>query len=346
MNSTQTKPPKMLVFRTPHPLGGGLNNQILHLTQLLTDSCSNNGTLELPRFLAGDDFFRRAHATHPHSNHSLAFGDIFDIDNFQESVRPCSTTIAGGADAHHTYRTNHTPTLVPINANWFRDAPRMAMVPTVYAALRAGTLVRGPLVRALRLVNEAAPYGKWAAVHLRIERDWDVFCDNRKFSPRRCFPHDEISNITHASRMSATGTVLLYSRDLLHAHTKPRQVRNAFCGRVIDLPGVTAAYAVQAAVQLFVAASASHSFHGNSHSTFSRGVAMLRRGVRSFAYDCAASESIGGLATLNKGQGTKGALRLSGEAGSLCRKPEDCRCTSNRKPDRAWRAPNWAAPQM
>lgn len=329
--------------KTPNPH----NNA--HLTQLLTDSCAKNGTLELPRFLAGDDFFRHAHATHPHSNHSLAFGEIFDIDNFQESVRPCSTTIATGTDAHptyHTYHTNHTATLVPINANWFRDASRVAMVPTVYAALRAGTLVRGPLIRALRVVNEAALYGKWAAVHLRIERDWDVFCDNRKFSPRRCFTHDEISNITHTSRMSATSTVLLYSRDLLHAHMKPRQVRNAFCGRVIDLPVVTAAYAVQAAVQLFVAASASHSFHGNSHSTFSRGVAMLRRGVRRFAYDCAASGSGGGLATLNKGQCTKGALRLSGEAGSLCRKPEDCRCTSNRKPDRAWRAPNWAAPQM
>ena len=69
---------------------------------------------------------------------------------------------------------------------------------------------------------------------------------------------------------------------------------------MIDSPAVTATYAVKTAVQLFVAASASHSFHGNSHSSFSRGVAM-RHGVRSFAYDCAASGS-----SRNGGDGDQG----------------------------------------
>ena len=135
-----------LVFRAPHAIGGGLNNQVLHLTQLL--AC--NGTLELPRFLAGDDFFiKRRRRGDPYSNRSLAFGEVCDEDSFRESVRPCSTTSAGGANAS-------TAKLVQINANWFRDAARVAMVPPVYTALWTGTLVRGPFTEVLRAVEVAA----------------------------------------------------------------------------------------------------------------------------------------------------------------------------------------------
>lgn len=312
----------MHIFRAPHPLGGGLNNQVLHLTQLLTDTCARKGTLELPRFMAGDDFFRRR--GDPYSTNSIAFSDVFDEESFQESIRPCSITQHGGANAT-------IATLVQINANWFRDAKRVAMVSSVYAALKPGRLVRGPLAGALRQIEDAS-VGAWAAVHLRIERDWNVFCDKR-FSPRRCFTHNEIGDITHKSLTTASATVLLYSHDLLPAHIKPRLIRNAFCGRVIELPRVTGVYVVQAAVQLFVAANASHSFHGNSYSTFSRGVALLRRGVRSFSYDCAGDHVRNGtgLTTLNQGQCNKDARRVNGAIGSICNQPEDCRCASNKR---------------
>jgi hypothetical protein len=315
----------MHLFRAPHPLGGGLNNQVLHLTQLLTDTCARNGTLELPRFMAGEDFFR--HRGDPYSNYSIAFSDIFDEETFRESIRPCMATKQSSANAT-------IATLTQINANWFRDAKRLAMVPNVYAALKPGRRVHGPLTRALRAIDIASS-GPWAAVHLRIERDWNVFCDKR-FRPRRCFTQNEIGEITHTSLSTASATVLLYSHDLLPAHIKPRLVRNAFCGRIIELPRATGVYVIQAAVQLFVAANASHSFHGNSYSTFSRGVALLRRGVNSFSYDCAGNHvrKGTGLNTLNQGQCTKNALRVSGATGSICNQPEDCRCVHSNKQER------------
>jgi hypothetical protein len=179
---------------------------------------------------------------------------------------------------------------------------------------------------------------------MRIERDWYVFC-GKQFVPRRCFSHTDIGDITRASLRTASATVLLYSSDLLPRQLTPLLVRNAFCGRVIELPTVNGVYAMKAALQLFIAANASHSFHGNSYSTFSRGVAMLRRGVRSFAYDCAGDHvrSGTGLVSLNPGQCNHGTRRVNGAMGSLCDPHENCECNPINIRNRAFPSKNSTA---
>lgn len=270
----------------PTEVNGGLNNLVMALSQLLHETCDGGrravATLVLPRFTSGVNFFQRKY-----SNESLDFGEVFSVPYFQHRVRPCSVV------AHEPAGASVRPLrVVPINKDW----PYDHMLPLVYGALRPGRAVRPLVAGALREVGRRAG-PRWSAVHLRIERDWfyiTAFCNVARYTPRRCFTPAEAAAVTKRSRARAntTGTLLLYAEDLMSPRG-PKVDPAAFGAPTIKLPRIAnASYTVRAAVEMFVAAEARAGFYGNSYSTFSRGVAMLRSvgcaGCPSFAYDCAA----------------------------------------------------------
>ena len=317
-------------------VGGGLNNMIMNVAQLVNDVCPGGkrpvATLVLPNLTSGWRFFRPGEAGRQITR-SLLFGEVFDAPHFVASIRPClaielsdfeAMRRRGGGGGARGGLTRAGLTVLPahlepINANY----KYAQLLPAIYRALRPSAAV-GAVV-AEHVGHAAAHAGpRWAAVHLRIERDWWVqsgFCGRR--GPRRCIPPDEVAAVTAAARKAsnATGAVLFYAADNL-APSGPRVRPAAFGAATVRLPNAAAstAYSVRAAAELFAAAAAPAGFYGNSFSTFSRGVAMLRWAAANRTAGAAplrsraARESTPGSGAPGGGGGGGGATGSSGGA--------------------------------
>ena len=265
---------------TVSEVAGGLNNMIMVVAQLLHQTCdAGRGptmTLVLPRFSQGKNFFKR-HQKDPYNNESMAFSELFHLRYFQRAIAPCTAV----PDLPEGARDVRVVKILPIDRKWPEKYGHMLAL--TYGALRPGTAVRAPFSAALRTVD-AATGSRWAAVHLRIEKDWfyvSPFCNLIKFTPRRCFTPTEAAILTRRQRerLNASGTLLLYAEELLNPRIGPHVNRSAFGDRTVKLPThklENVSYTVRAAVEMFVAAHAPAGFYGNAYSTFSRGVALLR----------------------------------------------------------------------
>ena len=86
-------------------LGGGLNNMLLHITQLLSESCGARKVLLMPRLMADPIEYGFAtftmEAQHMASHvkegkvsppRSLAFSEVFDFGTFAREMQPCAVT--------------------------------------------------------------------------------------------------------------------------------------------------------------------------------------------------------------------------------------------------------------
>jgi hypothetical protein len=261
------------LFKTE--IGGGLNNMIMNVAQLTSDTCMRGErpkeVLVLPRFTTGKNFFKKR--GEKYNNESMPFGELFDAHHFMRQMRPCRFAESVPEGARWRYVN-----VVGISKTWNYGH----MLPRVYNALRAGPTVAPILARSLRRVEEGAGL-HWSAVHLRIESDWMFlaqFCVLQRYTPRRCFTPTEVAQITQDARARAksTGTLLLYATDLVSPAgpvVKPRAYREP----TVKLPKLAnASYTVRAAVEMFMAAQAPAGFYGNAYSTFSRGVSLLRSG--------------------------------------------------------------------
>lgn len=258
----------------PDELGGGLNNMIMNLAQLINDVCPGGkqpiATLVLPNLTAGWRFFKPGELGRRHVR-SLRFGEVFDAAYFIRSVRPCLAV--SHVPSKHAQLTIKPARLEQINVKYKYNR----LLPIVYRALRPGPAVADLVASHIEHARAAAG-PRWSAVHLRIERDWwreSGFC---RRSPRRCFPPDEVALIIAPSRAAgnSTGAVLIYAADNLDP-SGPRVRQSDFGDGTTRLSAPKdTAYTLRAASELFVAAAAPGGFYGNTYSTFSRGVALLR----------------------------------------------------------------------
>ncbi len=279
-------------------LGGGLNNMLLHLSQLLEQACSSNATLILPFFHA--DPLAKSHrkqckvvtpTSAPASGHrqcrALAFSKVFDLAYFRSRV-PCNVVekVPSGAGLVAVTLLK----LDPINAAfWAREHGR-PMVATVYAAIRPSGAVQALLDRLLALAEVKAGT-HWAAVHMPIELDW--YWETRMCHPedsvgvRRCYSPAEVAEITRGARRGTTGTLLMYASDKV-SFRGPHVCLTAFGNATYKLAlPAELPYTLRNAAEQFLAASAPAGFFGCSFSTFSRGTALLRgKDQPSYSYDC------------------------------------------------------------
>ena len=263
----------------PDELGGGLNNMLMNLGQLINDVCPGGkkptATLVLPNLTAGWRFFQPGQLGRRNVR-SLRFGEVFDAEHFIWSIRPC-LAVARVEDA----RRSRTPLTIlpahlePINAKYKYNR----LLPLVYRALRPGPAVAALVASHVERARAGAG-PRWSAVHLRIERDWWVQSGFCRRSPRRCFPPDEVARIVAKSRAigNSSGAVLIYAADNLDPQKGPVVRRAAFGEATTQLSHSArdTAYTIRAASEFFAAAAAPGGFYGNSYSTFSRGVALLR----------------------------------------------------------------------
>ena len=109
-------------------LGGGLNNMLMNLAQMLDDACRRDAVLVLPRMTSGWRFFRESR----HTRRPLAFGDVFDAAHFIERVRPCQVVEADAVPAGEVVPEFRTSDVAAVNASW----PYDYALPRIYAALR------------------------------------------------------------------------------------------------------------------------------------------------------------------------------------------------------------------
>ena len=293
----------------PDELGGGLNNMIMNLAQLINDVCPGGkqsiATLVLPNLTSGWRFFKRGELGRRHVR-SLRFGEVFDAEHFIRSIRPCLAVARVPSDrALLTITPAH---LEPINVKYKYNR----LLPVVYRALRPGPAVAELVASHVEQARSGAG-PRWSAVHLRIERDWWTESGFCRRSPRRCFPPDEVARIIAPSRAAAnsTGAVLIYAADNLDA-AGPRVRRSDFGGTTTKLsPPKDTAYTLRAASEFFAAAAAPGGFYGNTYSTFSRGVALLRWSAAQNAQNATRSGQRGGGLGLNKGdRGTLAAMGM------------------------------------
>lgn len=291
-------------------LGGGLNNGIMNLAQLLHQSCERGTVLVLPKVTSGWRFFRGTQ----HTRRPFTFGELYNASHFIEHVRPCVAveTMPSPLPSNASF---HKLNVVAINAKW----PFQFALPRVYAALRPSAQLQAVVDKLLAAASAGAGR-RWAGVHLRIEKDWWVtspFCNRIRYPTQRCFRPSEIAALTRAHRdrrQRSTGSVLFYAAENIsprgpHVELSEFGMRTTKATMPAGLP-----YTMRAAAEFFLAALAPAGFYGNSYSTFTRGVAMLRRarsrsdtiaghGPRSFAYDCGAllgetPSSVGGMTYL------------------------------------------------
>ena len=302
-------------------LGGGLNNLLMNLAQLLHDSCKSDAVLVLPHITSGWRFFRGT----THTHRPFEFGEIFNASHFIERVRPCRA-VEDGALPRNWTASFRKANVVGINAKW----PFDHALPRVYTALRPSAQLQVVVDQLATAATEGS--GKrWAGVHLRIEKDWwevSPFCNRARYPTQRCFEPSVIAELTrtHRQRHRSTGTVLFYASDNLSPRG-PRVDLSQFGAHTtkVEMP-LRLPYTMRAAAEFFLAARAPAGFYGNSFSTFTRGVALLRRtrskalgspspgqweeaagtglALRSFAYDCGSARretpsSAGGLQYLD-----------------------------------------------
>ena len=341
-------------------LGAGLNNALMCIAQMLDDACRSDSVFVLPKFTSGWRFFK---LRGQHTRRPFAFDELFDAAHFIDRVRPCAAVASPPAPlpANSSFRKAK---LVAINKLW--PARYGHALPRVYSALRPSAQL---LAVVDRLASEAAAAAgpRWTAVHLRIERDWwedTDFCWHPRYPSQRCFTPTQAAALTleHRKRRHSTGAVLFYAADNVSPRG-PRVVLSAFGNRTttIDIP-TKLPYTMRSAAELFLATRAPGGFYGcrspvrrsseiahnqprsivtvgNSFSSFSRGVAMMRRmrgdeknasaalalpqpsalGARSFAYDCGSARnetpsSVGGMQFLS-------TVNLSGCPPVVARRP-------------------------
>ena len=248
-------------YRTSKPLGGILNNAIMTIGQLLADSCSQSHILVLPQL------------------GTLHFRQLFDPEKTIEGLRPCLAVEKVPIGA-----ITFTLPYLAINRHW---QFRYTLAP-VYRALKLSShmlTMLDPLLTRARVA--AGP--KWAAVHLRIEYDWWVmsgFCRPGLMASRltrRCFDTKTVANLTSANRRArgVTGVVLLYAADELFAGGPTVNPRADFGPGALklELPR-NLSYAERATLEMYMAVNAPGGFYGNSYSSFSRGVGILRECAR------------------------------------------------------------------
>ena len=282
-------------------LGGGLNNMLMHVADLLRASCGRNATLVLPR-LDGDPLASTYNASaryvQRHSLPPLAFGELFDAPHFIAAVRPCAVVEETPSLRE---KAGELP-LTPLRAGW----DRVGNVPAlrrVYGALRPSPLVKRWVDRLAEAAARLAGR-RWAAIHLPIERDWywgTDFCQPRveEGFTRRCYTPNSVAIETAASLRAgtATGVVLLYASDKVPPHGPPICTADFAPLAVAKLQvDADVAYTVRNAAEQFFAVGSPVAFYGNSYSSFSKGVATMRMGAgrgANFAYDCAGIEAAG-----------------------------------------------------
>ena len=226
------------------------------------------------------------------------------------------TAIHGWSDARRReYHERRVKWVSPalINRSWSHSH---GLVTCVYRASRPSQVVSA-IVRQLEREARARVGARYVAIHLPIERDWwweSNFCKPRandypRPHARRCFTPAEVAHRTARvrTRLGASGALLLYAQDKVGAtrHPYAGSPGPAVCAddfggaatvQKLALPAAKLNYTLRNAAEQWLAARAPVAFFGNSHSTFSQGVALMRgaspsgsaRG-RSFAYDCVAS---------------------------------------------------------
>ena len=241
----------------------------------------------------------------------LLFRDVFDAPAFVRGVRPCRAVDAsphgpgavdaktrkplpanvfGAASASSPLLEHTTPQ--PIRGKWNQSAH----LERVYRAARPSERVQR-LIRALEAeaVRLAGP--RWDAVHLPIEKDWwwaSSFCAPRprEGRVRRCFSPSEVARAIAPARAAsgATGSVLLFAHDkvsdfgppvcaadfgpravkLVLPYSSPSRLSREAC------VAHSSCYTIRNAAEQFLAVRAPAGFFGNSFSTFSKGIALLR----------------------------------------------------------------------
>lgn len=294
------------MYYTESLLGGGVNNMLMHLAQLLSRSCASNaggggdggggggGTLVLPRLLA--DPIDGASGVDKHTPQpSLAFGDVFDVPRLQTALHPCDVTDT--LPPRQLKAEGVRLALEKLENGWEYGT----MLARVYAAVQPSLRVHA-LVDALSAAATRHAGSTWLAAHLPIEHDWwhdSAMCTprGREAFTKRCYSPADVAAITRALRelRRPSGVLLLFAADKVSKHGPhicPSHFGNATYR--LQLPG-TVAYTLRNAAELFFAASAPMGFVGNTFSTFSKAVALLRtqRAARrdtSWAYDCAPIE--------------------------------------------------------
>lgn len=158
---------RRVFVRTDVVLGGGLNNMLMNVAQLLDQSCGAGATLVMPRLDADplwmfDPKDGDQQKTKPTP---LRFDALFDWPHFVRRVAPCAVELEPPRGA----RLNYTkPTGL---RNGWSSPSIIRAVATVYKAVRPNGVVQ-ELIDALK--REAVRHAgeRWAAVHLPIEMDW------------------------------------------------------------------------------------------------------------------------------------------------------------------------------
>ena len=283
-------------------LGGGINNMLMHIAQLLTGRCGGGYMVLVLPLLAADPLANASRGDRD-ANATVRFSQLFDWWFFQERMQPCQLTEElppRGA------QVNRVPLISLRNGPEWGGAQSsfVPMLAQIYSALAPSAEV-GRLVSALATQAVALAGPRWAAVHLPIERDWWLdsnFCTPRHSERwgRRCFSPLEVSRAIKRTLRDgpprASGMVLLYAPDKVDVDGPPVCTEGPDAVKLLlpaELP-----YTVRNAAEQFFAVASPAGFFGNSYSTFSKGVAVMRHWAaargglpvganRSFAYNCA-----------------------------------------------------------
>ena len=313
-------------YRTDVVLGGGLNNMLMNVAQMLDMTCSaNNSALVMP-LLDADPLwmFDPKDGTQQKTKpRPLRFDHLFDWTHFARRVAPCVVVLEPPSGANVILTQPKHLTLGWSSPSIFRAIEK------VYAALSPNGAVRA-LIGALKREAVRRAGDRWTAVHMPIENDWcndpqltttlaspqvsplilphrwftsNGWCASRKLEDhtRRCFTPAEVANLTSAVRrdLNSTGTVLLFAHEKVNSRG-PSLCLDAFGERAVKLAldRFKVSYLYRNAAEEFLAADAPAGFLGNSYSTFSKSVALLRSAhldlqlrKQSWAYDCALPDS-------------------------------------------------------
>ena len=324
--SDAANPPSQRTIWWAHTvLGGGLNNMLMNLAQLLVFTCTATDALVMPRFDA-DPLWRLNAKTRNRSwlgRAPLRFDELFDFRHFQAAIAPCSVMLEPpkGATVKYTVPTHLSEVAVATNemghqhsswatvTQWGSPAVTRALE-RVYRAVRPSPAVQ-KLVDALRRAAIRSAGDRWSAVHLPIEEDWwfgaigslGGWCQPRFYEgyTRRCFTPAEAAQLTQQKRRqhASTGTVLLFAADKV-SQDGPSLCFEMFGERTVKLAlDAQIPYTFRNAAELFLASIAPAGFFGNAYSTFSKAVGIMRAAASpeaeahsaSWAYDCALAES-------------------------------------------------------
>jgi hypothetical protein len=293
-----------------NPLGGGLNNMLMNVAEFVAHTCPGGqplATLVLPRLQRGDSFFRgeaRKERKGAAREASLRFDEVFDVPQLQRALAPCLVD-------SERWGEGPGPAVAPPMSTWPRLAYRVWQLPrpitmtfryiaeaeTIYGGLRLAPRVEAQLALT-RSQLDATLGSRWAAIHLRVERDWWVdsgFCNRARHPVQRCVLPDAVAKLTAPTRAvaGATGVLLLYAVDMIPKGmvvdplTFSPQGRTATGFPLVDTvlrrlnySEPRREYTLRAALDMALAVSAPAGFFGNGFSSFSRGVAQVRIPMR------------------------------------------------------------------